>query len=69
MKPYICGAKAKEYVKGREELFPMGLKGQPSYLNDKIEGPVYVATDLGNIVTGIPLPRPRPTPSLTFASN
>jgi D-alanyl-D-alanine carboxypeptidase len=69
MKPYICGAKAKEYVKGREELFPMGLKGQPSYLNDKIEGPVYVATDLGKIVTGIPLPRPRPTPSLTFASN
>jgi D-alanyl-D-alanine carboxypeptidase len=69
MKPYICGAKAKEYVKGREELFPMGLKGQPSYLTDKIEGPVYVATDLGKIVTGIPLPRPRPTPSLTFASN
>ncbi len=30
---------------------------------------VYVATDLGKIVTGIPLPRPRPTPSLTFAWN
>jgi len=69
MKPYICGAKAKEYVKGREELFPMGLKGQPSYLNDKIVGPVYVATDLGKIVTGVPLPRPRPTPPMQLASN
>ena len=69
MKPYICGSKAKEYVKGREELFPMGMKGQPSYLTDKIDGPVYVATDLGKIVTGIPLPRPRPTPPMTLASN
>jgi D-alanyl-D-alanine carboxypeptidase len=69
MKPYICGAKAKEYVKEREELFPMGLKGQPSYLTDDIVGPVYVATDLGKIVTGIPLPRPRPVPPMQMASN
>jgi D-alanyl-D-alanine carboxypeptidase len=69
MKPYICGAKAKEYVKGREELFPMGLKGQPSYLTDTIAGPTYVATDLGKIVTGIPLPRPRPVPPMQLASN
>src|SRR5690606_35360264 len=27
MRPYICGAKAKEYVKEREKAFPMGLKG------------------------------------------
>jgi D-alanyl-D-alanine carboxypeptidase len=69
MKPYICGAKAKDYVKEREELFPMGLKGQPSYLNDEIAGPIYVATDLGKIVTGIPLPRPRPVPPMRLASN
>jgi D-alanyl-D-alanine carboxypeptidase len=69
MKPYICGAKAKEYVKGREAEFPMGLKGQPSYLTDEIAGPIHVATDLGKIVTGIPLPRPRPAPPLRLASN
>lgn len=69
MKPYICGAKAKEYVKEREAAFPMGLKGQPSYLTDDIAGPTYVATDLGKIVTGIPLPRPRPTPPMQLASN
>lgn len=68
MKPYICGAKAKEYVKQREAEFPMGLKGQPSYLTDEIAGPIHVATDLGKIVTGIPLPRPRPS-SVQFASN
>lgn len=59
MKPFICGAKAKAYVKEREAAFPMGLKGQPSYLNDKIEGITYVATDLGRLVD-VPLPRPRP---------
>jgi D-alanyl-D-alanine carboxypeptidase len=69
MKPYICGAKAQEYVKGREAEFPMGLKGQPSYLTDEIAGPIHVATDLGKIVTGIPLPRPRPSPPMRLASN
>jgi D-alanyl-D-alanine carboxypeptidase len=69
MKPLICGAKAKEYVKQRQEAFPYGLKGQPSYLTDEIAGPVYVATDLGKIVTGIPLPRPRPAPPLQLAAN
>jgi D-alanyl-D-alanine carboxypeptidase len=69
MKPLICGKKAKVYVKEREEAFPYGLKGQPSYLTDKIEGPVYVATDLGKIVTGIPLPRPRPSYAPQIASN
>ncbi len=69
MRPYICGAKAKEYVKEREKAFPMGLKGQPSYLTDEIAGPVHVATDLGKIVTGIPLPRPRPAPPFQLAAN
>ncbi|HWA17401.1 MAG TPA: D-alanyl-D-alanine carboxypeptidase family protein [Devosia sp.] len=59
MRPLICGKKAKEYVKQREAAFPMGLKGQPSYLTDEIEGAVYVATDLGKLVD-VPLPRPRP---------
>jgi D-alanyl-D-alanine carboxypeptidase len=69
MRPLICGKKAKEYIKEREAAFPMGLKGQPSYLTDKIDGPVYVATDLGRVVTGIPLPRPRPGRAPQVASN
>lgn len=36
-------------MKEREAAFPMGLNGQPSYLNDQIEGITYVATDLGEV--------------------
>ncbi|WP_421762332.1 D-alanyl-D-alanine carboxypeptidase family protein [Devosia sp.] len=61
MKPNICGKKAKAYVAERIKAFPMGLKGQPSYLNDKIEGVTYTATDLGVVVDDIDMPRPRPT--------
>jgi D-alanyl-D-alanine carboxypeptidase len=60
MRPQICGNKAKAYMAEREKAFPIGLKGQPSFLTDDVEGAVYVATDLGNLVTGVPLPRPRP---------
>lgn len=59
MGPLICGKKAKEYVAQREAEYPLGLKGQPSYLNDRIEGAVYLATDLGRI-RDVPLPRRRP---------
>ena len=68
MRPNICGKNAKAYVAQREKAFPMGLKGQPSYLSDGIEGAVYVATDLGDIVTGIPLPRRRPSYAPTTAA-
>jgi D-alanyl-D-alanine carboxypeptidase len=59
MAPLICGKKAKAYVKQREKDFPMGLKGKPSYLTDKIPGPTYLATELSKLVD-VPLPRPRP---------
>ena len=32
-------------------------------------GPVYVATDLGKIVTDVPMPRPRPDIAPQTASN
>ncbi|HHY50361.1 MAG TPA: D-alanyl-D-alanine carboxypeptidase, partial [Alphaproteobacteria bacterium] len=60
MRPLICGKQAKAYVAEREAAFPLGLKGQPSYLTDRIEGSVYVATDLG-ILRDVPLPRRRPS--------
>lgn len=68
MRPNICGKNAKAYVAEREKAFPMGLKGQPTFLTKGIKGAVYVATDLGDIVTGIPLPRPRPSYAPTSAS-
>ncbi|MDT3707404.1 MAG: D-alanyl-D-alanine carboxypeptidase family protein [Thiobacillus sp.] len=60
MRPLICGKQAKEYARQREAAFPMGLKGQPSYLTDQIEGAAYTATDLGRR-RNVPLPRPRPS--------
>jgi len=59
MRAQICGKQAKKYIAERQEAFPMGLKGHPSYLTDEIEGAVYTATDLG-ITVDIPLPRARP---------
>jgi D-alanyl-D-alanine carboxypeptidase len=59
MRPKICGKEAKEYVAEREAAYPLGLKGQPSYLTDRIDGAVYHATDLG-VFRVVPLPRPRP---------
>ncbi|HVY51713.1 MAG TPA: D-alanyl-D-alanine carboxypeptidase family protein [Devosia sp.] len=64
MSPLICGKKAKAYIRQRMADFPMGLKGQPSYLTDKVEGPTYVATELGKVVSDVPMPRPRPQPDI-----
>lgn len=59
MRPLICGKKAKEYVAAREAAYPMGLKGRPSFLTDKVQGAVYHATDLGRL-RDVPLPKRRP---------
>ncbi len=60
MRPLICGKQAADYVKAQETAFPMGMKGQPSYLNDVIAAATYQATNLGRVRAGIALPRPRP---------
>jgi D-alanyl-D-alanine carboxypeptidase len=67
MRPLICGKQAKAYIKEREAAYPLGLKGQPSYLTDIIEGAVYTATDLG-VLRDVPLPRRRPSYAPTIAS-
>ncbi len=73
MRSQICGKESKAYVAERQAAFPMGLKGQPSYLTDEIEGKVYTARDLGVLVDGVPLPRPRPqwapAPAVTAAAD
>jgi D-alanyl-D-alanine carboxypeptidase len=68
MQPLICGKEAKEYAAQREAAFPMGLKDQPSYLNDKVALVEYTAVDLGRVRAGIALPRPRPPHVPIFAS-
>lgn len=47
----------------------MGLKGQPSYLTDKIAGPTYIATELSKVVSDVPMPRPRPEVAPQVAAN
>lgn len=69
MSPLICGKKAKAYIKQRAADFPMGLKGQPSYLTDKIAGPTYIATELSKVVSDVPMPRPRPDAAPQVAAN
>lgn len=69
MSPLICGKKAKAYIKQRAADFPMGLKGQPSYLTDRIAGPTYVATELSKVVGDVPMPRPRPDAAPQVAAN
>ncbi|MDF2799331.1 MAG: D-alanyl-D-alanine carboxypeptidase [Devosia sp.] len=71
MRARICGKEAPEYVKAQEAAFPMGLKGQPSYLNDVVPAQSYVATNLGRVRVGIELPRPRPehAPAFPIASD
>ena len=68
MRPLICGKDAKAYVATQEAAFPMGLKGQPSFLTDTIAASTYVATDLGRIAVGVNLPRPRPPHAPVFAA-
>lgn len=68
MRPQICGKEAKAYAAAQEAAFPMGLKGQPSFLTDTVASSSYVATDLGRIAVGVSLPRPRPAHLPVFAA-
>ena len=68
MRAMICGKDAKAYVAAQEAAFPMGMKGQPSYLNDLVAPSSYVATDLGRVAVGVSLPRPRPAHLPVFAA-
>ncbi|MCS6761405.1 MAG: D-alanyl-D-alanine carboxypeptidase [Candidatus Devosia symbiotica] len=67
MRAQICGKEAKAYAAAQQAAFPMGLKGQPSYLNDVVAARTYVATDLGRLAVGVNLPRPRPAHLPAFA--
>lgn len=59
MSPFVCGEESKAYVAARKAAFPMGLKGEPSYLNDDVAAKVYEAHTLGRM-RDVPMPKPRP---------
>lgn len=59
MRPYVCGKDAKAYRAKRQEQFPMGLKGEPSYLTDDVNERIYQVSSLGRI-RDVPVPRARP---------
>lgn len=59
MRPYLCGENAKAYVAEQKRLYPYGLEGQISFLNDNIAALTYRATNLGKM-RNVPLPRKRP---------
>lgn len=67
MRAQICGKESKAYAAAQQAAFPMGLKGQPSYLNDVVAPRAYVANDLGRLAVGVGLPRPRPAHLPRFA--
>lgn len=67
MRPLVCGKEAPEYLKAREAEFPMGLKGQPTYLNDEIPLREYTVADLGR-TRSVAFPRPRPAHVSRFSA-
>ncbi len=67
MRAQICGKEAEAYAAAQKAAYPMGLKDQPSFLNDAVVARSYVATDLGRIAVGVTLPRPRPAHIPLFA--
>jgi len=60
MRPNICGKQAKSYVAERAVVFPFGLKGQPTYLGDKVAPKRVRVHTLGKLVN-VDLPRQRPS--------
>jgi D-alanyl-D-alanine carboxypeptidase len=71
MRPYVCGSESAAYVAQRAEMFPFGLEGQPSFLNDAVQAISYLVRPLGRI-RDVPLPRERPVwapmPMVTVAA-
>jgi D-alanyl-D-alanine carboxypeptidase len=59
MRPLICGKGAKAYVAARQEAYPYGLEGKPTFLGDTVVARSYKAVTLGRL-RDVPLPKPRP---------
>ena len=59
LRSLICGKEATAYRTEREEAYPYGLKGEPTFLSDTVPALTYRVATLGRI-RDVPLPLPRP---------
>lgn len=61
MRMRLCSNEAAKYEAGREALYPMGLPGQPSYLDAEVPGVVRtITTWQSKIEADVPVPARRP---------
>lgn len=62
MRVRLCTDKSAEYEASRNTLYPMGLPGHESYLQDEIPGEVHaIRTWADDKAVDVPVPRPRPS--------
>ncbi len=62
MRLRLCTKQSEQYEATREAMYPMGLPGQPSYLNDEIPGIVHRVTTWQNEAAAADMPVPSPRP-------
>ncbi len=61
MRIRLCTDKSVAYEAEREALYPMGLPGHETYLNDQIEGKTRaIITWASDTAIDVPVPKPRP---------
>ncbi|MBP1859690.1 D-alanyl-D-alanine carboxypeptidase family protein [Rhizobium herbae] len=62
MRIRLCTGESVAYEASRNALYPMGLPGNKSYLEDQIQGQVHAITTWANEnVTDVPVPARRPS--------
>lgn len=62
MRVQLCTDKSAAYEAGRDALYPMGLPGHESYLQDEIPGEVHaISTWAGETGVDVPIPSRRPS--------
>ncbi|QRM54965.1 D-alanyl-D-alanine carboxypeptidase family protein [Sinorhizobium sp. BG8] len=62
MRIRLCTDKSAAYEASRDTLYPMGLPGHESYLQDQIPGQVHaIRTWANENATDVPTPNPRPS--------
>ena len=62
MRVRLCTDKSAEYEASRDALYPMGLPGHETYLQDQIPGQVHaISTWADENAVDVPLPKPRPS--------
>src|SRR5690606_31415378 len=62
MRVRLCTDESAAYEAGRNALYPMGLPGHETYLQDEMPGQVHaISTWADDNATDVPIPTPRPS--------